>query len=71
MPLSSEALLRVITLSSTLILTESSIDCTSSPLGPLTVTLKLSMVTVTPSGILIGDFPIRDIFSLELSVNST
>ena len=56
--------------SSILTLIEESTFCVSSPLGPLTVTTPLSQVTVTPAGILIGNFPILDIFYPPINKHS-
>ncbi len=44
--------------------------CSNSPLGPVTLNTELSTVAVTPSGIVIGEFPILDIIDYSL-VNST
>ena len=39
-------------------------SCSNSPLGPLTLTTLLSVVTLTPDGIGIGKFPILLILNL-------
>ena len=47
--------------SSTATLIEGSTNWLNSPLGPFTVTTLSFRVTVTPAGILMGNFPILDI----------
>ena len=49
------------TLASITTLIEGCTVCESSPFGPLTVTTLSFRVTFTPAGMLIGNFPIRDI----------
>src|SRR5690554_7527148 len=45
--------------------------CTSSPLGPLTVTNWSLTVTLTPAGMLMGDFPILDMTYLLFNKRNT
>ena len=58
-------------LSSILTIIEESIFCESSPFGPFTDTTPLLRVTVTPEGMLIGNFPILDIFNPPILINET
>src|SRR5262245_54102452 len=52
---------------STFAVTPPSSACTSSPLGPFTLTDEPSTVTVTPDGIGTGIFPMRDMGSPDLA----